>query len=187
MQGGESLLQRTRHSLAVSLIHDNLQPLESRGRELLPDCVCGRAENENELVQSSARMFSTVSPNTVLSPRRSNCFGSPMRVDLPAAKMMAPTRELSLPVIEIIEVFFLPLAGEKSGYQKFADCDSERKSIHNTLDLVSGDARIVDDASRVSQGDPKHVSSQSPGVVPNLEDRIPVIEVALISAFIVIG
>jgi len=42
-----------------------------------------------------------------------------MRVDLPAAKMMAPTREVFLPVIEIIEVCFLPPA-QKSSYQKFA-------------------------------------------------------------------
>ena len=54
-------------------------------------------------------------------------------VDLPAAKMMAPTRELSLPVIEIIEAFSLLPAAQKSGYQKFADCDPKRKSSHNTL------------------------------------------------------
>ncbi len=39
------------------------------------------------------RTFSMVRPSTVLSPRRSSCFASPMRVDLPAARMMAPSRE----------------------------------------------------------------------------------------------
>jgi hypothetical protein len=55
-----------------------------------------------------------------------------MRVDLPTAKMMAPTRELFLPVIEIIEVCFFT-ARQRSGYQKVADCDPKRKSIHNTV------------------------------------------------------
>ena len=84
-------LQGTRHSLLVGRVDHNLETLEQRGRKLVADGFCGSAENQNDLTDASRRTFSRVRPSTVLSPRRSSCFASPMRVDLPAAKMMAPT------------------------------------------------------------------------------------------------